>query len=415
MSSYRNSGSSDRGSGGSRGGYRGGQSSSNNYSRGGSGGRRPRPIKEIDVHALVRNIENAKNLPQPEPHVTLHQFEDFDILPELKLSIAKRGYITPTPIQDLAIPPILNGEDVVAIANTGTGKSGAFLIPLIDKILEDNTQRVLVIVPTRELAMQLDDELRKLTVGMRIYSVIGVGGLSIMPQRAKLRQPHNVVIGTPGRLTDLVDRGDLKLERYATIVLDEVDRMLDMGFVADMQYLINQMAPVRQSLFFSATITPAVERIMKDFVQEYTKVSAKTPNSPVNIEQIIIELSRSDDKVQKLKEVLDEFEVKKALVFVRTKWSAQRLGDQLYQDGYQADSIHGDKRQSQRQKIMQNFKSGSIAVLVATDVAARGLDINELSHVINFDLPETNDDYTHRIGRVGRAGKKGAAISFVVR
>lgn len=410
--SFEGRDNSDRGysnSGGNRGGQR------NGGPRGGGRGgmRKARPIKQIDVASLISRIERQASAPAAAPHIIQHQFSDFKIAEELKENIANRGYVTPTPIQDLAIPEILKGKDVVGIASTGTGKSGAFLIPIIDKILSDKMQRALIVVPTRELASQVDDELRKLTGNLRIYSVICVGGLSIMPQRGKLRQMHNIVIGTPGRLKDLVDRGDLQLMRYSTIVLDEVDRMLDMGFVRDMQYLIDEMPDNRQSLFFSATMAPAVEKIMQQFVNEYTKVAAKSEHTSATINQIIVEVGKNEDKVEKLKEILDSEEVTKSIVFTRTKWSAQRLGDALFKMGYEADSIHGDKRQAQRQKIMQKFKAGALKVLVATDVAARGLDIKDLSHVINFDLPETADDYTHRIGRVGRAGKTGVAISMV--
>lgn len=415
MSQFNNSRRGDNRGFNKHRGNRGGFNQGRNSGGRSFGGHRPaRPKKEVDIHRIIAHVESMKAI-ETKAHVNQHTFASFNILPELKQSIGKRGYVDPTPIQDLAIPPILKGQDVVGLADTGTGKSAAFLIPLLNKVLASRQNRTLIVVPTRELAIQLENELYKLAGGLNIHAVICVGGMNIMRQIQNLSRNHNFVIGTPGRLKDLVNRNQLHLERYSAIVLDEVDRMLDMGFVHDMKFLIQKLPENRQSLFFSATMTGEVEKIMKDFVHEYVKVSAKSAGMPANIEQKVVEVTDPAQKYDTLKSVLDQMEVSKTIVFVRTKWGAERLGNQLAKDGYKADSIHGDKRQNQRQRTMQAFKEGKLEVLVATDVAARGIDVASLSHVINFDLPETTEDYTHRIGRVGRAGKTGVAISFKVK
>lgn len=376
---------------------------------GGRGGGNRKP--EIDVKRLITSFQNAA--PQVEVvHEIKHKFTDFNIANGLKANIAKRGFTDPTPIQDQAIPPILEGKDLVGIANTGTGKSAAFLIPLINKVAKDPQQKVLIMAPTRELALQILEEMQALCSGSGIYGVSCVGGMNINRQISDIRRRHNFVIGTPGRLKDLVNRGILKLENFNSVVLDEVDRMLDMGFIVDMQYLIAKLPKERQSLFFSATLTGEVETVMQKFVNDYVKVSVKTGETAANVKQEVVEINAPEDKLPKLYEILDNPEVKKVLIFVRTKRAADRMESVLIQKGYKAEAIHGDKRQSQRQRTLNNFKSGRLQVLVATDVAARGLDISGLTHVINYELPDNNEDYVHRIGRVGRAGNKGVAISF---
>jgi superfamily II DNA/RNA helicase len=237
--------------------------------------------------------------------------------------------------------------------------------------------------------------------------------MSIFNQVKGLRNFHNVVIGTPGRLKDLYERRSLILSGYTTIVLDEVDRMLDMGFIRDIEFLLDKLPKNRQSLFFSATINRDVEVVMTRFVKEYVKVSVKTRDNKDNISQSIVEVSSPTQKLDKLKELIKTENMERAIVFVRTKRGADKLDEHLYAEGYKVAAIHGDKRQSQRLKILDAFKAGKLKILIATDVVARGIDVHDVTHIINFDLPESLDDYIHRIGRTGRADKKGIALTFI--
>jgi ATP-dependent RNA helicase RhlE len=388
---------------------RGGGSRFNNSRRGG-GSRRPKQ-GHIDLHKMIRKaIVTEKVVDVNNP---TYSFDDLDIARELKENIRRKGFLTPTPIQDQAIPHILLGKDTVGIANTGTGKTGAFLIPLLDKVFKNNSERVLIIAPTRELAEQINEELYLLTKSMRINSVLCVGGMNIGPQMYKLRNPHNFIIGTPGRLLDLVNRRMIDLSKFKTIVLDEVDRMLDMGFINDIKLIISQLPEDRHSMFFSATMNPGVERVMSMFVKEYVSVSVKTGETADNINQDVIHVTNRDEKVLKLEELLLSDQLQKVIIFVRTKIGVEKLDDHLYRKGFKVDSLHGNKTQSKRKRALANFKNGSANILVATDVAARGLDVPNVTHVINFDMPDTYEDYIHRIGRTGRASQIGNALTFV--
>ncbi len=343
----------------------------------------------------------------------VHAFSDFVISPELKQAIAARGYSKPTPIQDGSIPYVLQGKDIIGIANTGTGKTGAFLIPLIDKVRKSRHEQVLIIVPTRELAIQIEDELRAITKGLKIYSVCAVGGVSISPQLRALRQKNEFVIGTPGRLKDLVERRALNLKDYATIVLDEADRMLDMGFIDDMRYIMERMPTPRQTLFFSATLSPDIERLVGQFLTDPVRVMVKKRDTSKNVHQDVVRIAPGIDKVDVLHDLIGHPDFAKVLVFGRTKHGVEKLAGILGKRGIRAESIHGNKSHGQRQRALQNFKQNRAQVLVATDVAARGLDIPAVTHVINFDLPNTYDDYVHRIGRTGRADMSGKALTFI--
>ena len=341
-----------------------------------------------------------------------HKFTDFEIDERLKQNIITKGYILPTPIQDRAIPHVLRGEDVVGIANTGTGKTAAFLIPLINKILQNNKENVLVVVPTRELAIQIDDELKGFTRGLKIFSAVCVGGASMSNQIRNLRYQNNFIIGTPGRLKDLIEQKYLNLSTFKTVVLDEADRMLDMGFIADMKFMMARMSKERHTLFFSATMSRDIEALIKDFLKNPVSISVKTGDTAKNVDQDIVRLL-GKNKVDVLHNLLTDNEFKKVLVFGRTKHGVEKLSKLLVQKGHRAESIHGNKNLSRRQRALGMFKNSQVKVLVATDVAARGLDINDVSHVINFDLPATYDDYVHRIGRTGRGSKTGKALTFV--
>ena len=342
-----------------------------------------------------------------------HNFIDFEVDAKLKANIISKGYSTPTPIQDKAIPHVLKGQDVVGIANTGTGKTAAFLIPLIHKVLTEHKENILIVVPTRELALQIEEELTGFIMGMKLYSTVCVGGTPIGSQIRALRYRNEFVIGTPGRIKDLVERKCLHLGHFKTVVLDEADRMLDMGFINDMRFFMNLMSKNRHTLFFSATWSPEIEKLVKEFLKDPVMISVKTQDTAKNVDQDVVRVGRGDNKLDILHSMLIKPDFNKVLIFGRTKHGVEKLTSLLVARGFKAESIHGNKNQSGRQRSLKLFKEGKVQVLVATDVAARGLDISDVSHVINFDIPATYEDYVHRIGRTGRAGKKGKALTFV--
>jgi len=385
-----------------------------NYGRNRSGfggrsrGERIDPAKFINKAVITEEAEHFK----PE-----HLFQDFKIDDHLKRSIVAKGYAVPTPIQDRAIPHILRGTDIVGIANTGTGKTGAFLIPLIQKVRLNKKEKVLILAPTRELAIQINQELKEFALGIKsgtsIFSVCCVGGANIMRQISELRYDYNFIIGTPGRLKDLVERKRINLAEFGTIVLDEADRMLDMGFINDMRFVMDRMPKARQTLFFSATVSSVIEKLVKEFLREPVRISVKTRDTAKNVEQDVVRVQRGTNKIDVLHELLNREEFSKVLIFGRTKHGVEKLSKELVHRGFKAESIHGNKNHSKRQRALGLFKDNHTKILVATDVAARGLDIDDVSHVINFDLPATYDDYVHRIGRTGRADKRGKALTFI--
>ena len=340
-------------------------------------------------------------------------FYGLGIAPGILDIISKMGFTTPTPIQDQAMPYILDGKDVIGLANTGTGKTGAFIVPLIDKVYKDRKQKVLIVTPTRELASQIDAEFREFSKGMQMFSTQIIGGANMGKQLSSLYRNPNFIIGTPGRLNDLIRRGKLKLSGFQNIVLDEVDRMLDMGFIEDIQKILSFLPDTRQSLFFSATISPRISNLIKNFLDNPITVTVKSAVTAENIEQDIIKVARDQNKLEVLHELLIKEEFDKVLIFGKTKRGVDSLSNELASRGFKATSIHGDKPQNKRERALRQFKQDELNILVATDVAARGLDIDNVSHVINYDLPENYDDYVHRIGRTGRANKRGIALTFV--
>ncbi len=374
------------------------------------GRRRSVSKSTVSASAYVNKAEIQNSV---DATVITHRFDDFLIDSRIKQNINLHGYNIPTPIQDQVIPYILQGRDVIGIANTGTGKTAAFLIPLINKIIHNRSEKVLVIVPTRELAVQINDELKEFTKSLNIYSTLIIGGASINRQILELRQNLNVIIGTPGRLKDLIKRQFLHLGNFQNIVLDEVDRMVDIGFINDIKYIISLLPQNRQSLFFSATVPPAINSIIQSFLKNPITVSVKMKEMAYGIDQDVIRVNSKEEKVEKLQNMLRLEEFKKVLIFGRTKWGVERLSKTLQQKGFLAASIHGNKSQSQRLRALSQFKQNQLQVLVATDIAARGIDVVDISHVINFDEPSTYTDYIHRIGRTGRAQKLGKALTFV--
>lgn len=390
----------------------------NNYNGGFNGGRRrssggSRGPKKQSIHPskFINKTAKEVELVHYEPK---HQFTDFALNTVLQDNLASLKFTSPSAIQDQAIPTALSGRDVIGLANTGTGKTAAFLLPILEKLNGDERRNsVLIMAPTRELAQQIDDEFKRFSRGLRLFSAVCVGGMNIERQIRDLkRQPH-VIIGTPGRLKDLINRRALRLNQINTFVLDEADRMLDMGFIADIRFVAQLIPTDRQTLCFSATMTPNIAALIQDFMQDPETVSVRTSETSDHVEQDVVEAYDKVHKLEVLNELLSQEEFEKVLVFGETKFGVQRLADALSKSGIPAEAIHGNKSQSQRQRALNAFKANKVNVLVATDVAARGLDIPNVSHVINFDQPNTYDDYVHRIGRTGRGGKTGKALTFV--
>ena len=366
--------------------------------------------KYIDPALFVQKAVEATS----ETYTPVNHFIDFPLVDQLKKNIAQRGYTIPTPIQDQAIPHLLQGKDVVGIANTGTGKTAAFLVPLINKVFLNRSQKTLIIAPTRELAVQIYDELRNLSQGMSIFGALCIGGVPMGGQIYQLRRNPHFVIGTPGRLKDLEQQRILNLSQYNSIVLDEVDRMLDMGFIDDVKYLISRLPSPRHSLFFSATIASRLSDLMHSFLKDPVTISVKSRDTATNVDQDVVRMN-GKQKIEVLHDLLIQDDFRKVLIFGRTKWGMERLAKSLDDRGFKVASIHGNKSQNQRQRALSQFKDDHVQILLATDIASRGLDIPDVTHVINYEVPESYEDYIHRIGRTGRADKKGIALTFLDR
>lgn len=400
--SSRGHSSSNRSGGNGRGGGRssGGRS---------GGGRGNRVMPTFDPTQFIN--KNPVEV-QEDVYVPKHQFDDFAIDGRLKKTIKEMGITTPSPIQDQVIPSILEYKDVVGLAETGTGKTAAFLIPLIELKKKDIKTATLILTPTRELALQVDMELKKLAKNFRFFSAVCVGGTNIGPQIRQLRRPNHFVIGTPGRIKDLLERGVLKTSHMTSVVLDEADRMLDMGFIHDMKEILGQLPEERQTLFFSATMDDKTKGLVKDFMDNPTIVSVKKKDVTDSILQDVVPCVHTH-KFETLVDLLKQEAFTRVIIFGAMKHSVEKLGIELNRNGILTESIHGNKNHSQRQRSLKRFKSGQVQVLVATDVAARGIHVDNVSHVINYDLPNTFEDYVHRIGRTGRGAEKGKALTFV--
>lgn len=390
-----------------------GQRSRRSYRNFGRGRRNTRGNRfrgtKIDPAKYIAKAEagEAVSVYVPDSKLT-----DFNLAKILQKNILRKNYIHPTKIQDQSIPHILEGRDLLGLACTGSGKTAAFLIPMINKAINDRVQKCLIVVPTRELAEQIRQELLQLSEGSQVRSVLVIGGKSIRNQVHALKKQPQFVIGTPGRLMDLCNRRSLRLDDFNNVILDEVDRMLDMGFIKDIEFLILRLMREKQSLFFSATMTDKAEKIARDLLRDPVKVQVEKQSPLKNVEQNIVRVN-SQNKLELLQNLLNKEEFEKVLVFSRTKHGADRMARKLKDKGFQIDSIHGDKSQARRARSIDSFKSGKIKILVATDVASRGLDINDITHVINYDEPSDFDIYIHRIGRTGRVGKPGNALTFV--
>ncbi|MDD3762322.1 MAG: DEAD/DEAH box helicase [Nevskiales bacterium] len=349
-------------------------------------------------------------------------FDSLGLGPGLVRAVADQGYDTPTPIQARAIPAILQGRDLLAAAQTGTGKTAAFTLPMLHRLMQrpaagkKGAVRALVLVPTRELAAQVEESVR--VYGQHISglrTVLVFGGVSINPQISALRKGADIVVATPGRLLDHVGQRTVDLSQVEFLVLDEADRMLDMGFIRDIRKVIQLLPAQRQNLLFSATFSPDIRKLAEGLLQQPETIDIAPRNSAADsVEQRAIFVEKAE-KAQLLGYIISRFNWRQVLVFTRTKHGANRLTERLIKDGIGAAALHGNKSQGARTRALAQFKSGEIRALVATDIAARGLDIDQLPHVVNFELPAVPEDYVHRIGRTGRAGERGEAIALVCR
>ena len=423
-SSSSNTGNSSRKNSGSS--YRGGKSNnSHSSSRNGGrsrsrgrrsyrGGRRKSSNNTTTINpqkyiSKAQPIQENKN----EQNFEALQFSDLALHDNLLENLNRKGFTSATEIQTKAIPAIVAGQNVLGISSTGSGKTGAFLIPMVNKILTGNNESLLVVAPTRELAMQIEKEAISLVLGTFIRVTRVIGGESMGRQISQLKRRPHIVIGTPGRINDMAERGVLKLQFFNNIVLDEVDRMLDMGFVHDITKIYNALGQEKQALFFSATIDNRVEKIISSLVSSYESFKINSNTSAKNVNQDVIRYSSRDEKVEKLHVLLIKEEVTKTIVFIETKRYVDKVERELQNRGFKAVAIHGGKTQGKRKSVLRKYRDNHFNVLIATNVAARGLDVDDISHVINFDEPQTYDEYIHRIGRTGRNGRSGTAYTFV--
>lgn len=352
-------------------------------------------------------VEVAETTYEPQ-----HTFTTFGLDKRVVGNVLQNKLTIPSPIQDQVIPHILEGRDVIGLAETGTGKTAAFLLPLIHKTLSEYNRTTLILTPTRELALQIDGELKKFSHNLRLYSTICVGGTNIRPQISGLRRKNHFIIGTPGRVIDLIERKHFDTSKVTTVVLDEADRMLDMGFINDMREILAGVPADRETLFFSATMSKDIERLVHDFLRDHVTVSVKKKEVTNSIFQDVVRYHHHD-KFETLVKLFENPELKRVLIFGAMKHSVEKLSKELVAAGIKADAIHGNKSHGQRQHALTRFKGGQVRVLVATDVAARGIHVDNVSHVINYDLPNTFEDYVHRIGRTGRGSERGIALTFV--
>lgn len=371
---------------------------------------RKKAVSTINPNLLVKQAVSVETA----PFVAEQSFSEMPLSDSLKNNIRLKGYTEPTEIQQKSINDLIAGRNMIGIAATGTGKTGAFLIPVIEKMLADDTTTCLVVVPTRELAQQVEDEFKSLTRGHKLFSACFIGGTSVNTDMGKARRKQNLIVGTPGRLNDLTSRGTLRLGNTPILVLDEFDRMLDMGFINDIKKIIALMKNRKQTMLFSATYEKAQQNLIKQFVQNPVRINISSLNNAADtVEQDIIRVGANENKFEVLYNLLSGEGFERVILFAETKRNVDKISQQLRKVGINSDVIHGNKSQNYRTKAIRMFKMGKTRVLVATDVAARGIDVDGVTHVINYQLPQTMDSYIHRIGRTGRAGKKGMAYTFV--
>lgn len=381
-----------------------------NYYSNKNGRSRSRQPKKAFIHPS-KFIQAAKPVSEGiyEPQ---HKFDDFNISQKILNNLNVMDYKSPSPIQDQTIPLALKGKSILGIANTGTGKTAAFAVPVLNRLLVEPKSKAIILAPTRELAEQIKQQCSLIAKDSGLKSALLIGGSSMGRQLNELKFNPSIIIGTPGRVKDHLTRRSLKIQDCNIVVLDEVDRMLDMGFVHDITHILSHASKNRQSYYFSATLDERVRNIISKFTSEIAHITVKSGDTSSNVEQNII-THNDTNKIDKLYEILVHKTTSKAIIFDDTHRLVEKLSKELANRGFSVESIHGGKSQSQRQRVLKLFKNNQLQVLVATDVAARGLDVSDVTHVINYSLPQTYDDYVHRIGRTGRAGKIGNALTFV--
>jgi len=369
-----------------------------------------KPASSINPKQLVRSAM-PKDMITYEPTRT---FDEMPIIGRLKTILKQKGYTHPTEIQDKTLEDLLAGKDLIGIAKTGTGKTAAFMVPIIHRLLTGRPFQTLIMVPTRELAQQVLKEFHSMSTGLGLNAACFIGGTGLAHDLKTARRMNHVVIGTPGRLNDLVQRRALRMSDFTVLVLDEFDRMLDMGFSPDVMRLALAMTNRKQTALFSATIDKTQSRLINQLTENPVEVKVSTGDVTADlVDQDVVNIPPGETKMNVLINLLSDPQFDKVLLFAETKRMVQRLHRDLTRAGISVDQIHGDKSQSLRKKALDRFRHGQVKVLVATDVAARGLDITDVSHVINFQLPRDFQSYLHRIGRTGRAGKSGKALTFV--
>jgi superfamily II DNA/RNA helicase len=370
-------------------------------------------IKKENI-AIEKYIKEAQ-APELNEYESKNTFKDFNLHNIIVKGLDFKKITKPTAIQDSAIGHALEGKDVIGLANTGTGKTLAFILPIVHKILTENDKKAIIIAPTRELAEQIVAELKTIIFNTNIRTCLIIGGARMDRQIKDLKNHPAIVVGTPGRIKDHINRRTLRLDSFNIVALDEVDRMLDMGFIKDITEILSNVNQVRQNLFFSATIDERVSKIIHDFCNNdnLVRVEVKTGETADNVNQDVVKPNGTITKIVQLQNVLNQYSSNKVLIFDDTQRSVERLTRELNGLGYKASSIHGGKSQSQRRRALQEFKASEVQLLVATDVAARGIDVPNVDLVINYNQPQTYADYIHRIGRSGRAGKVGQAITFI--
>ncbi|REJ84866.1 MAG: ATP-dependent helicase [Bacteroidetes bacterium] len=344
-------------------------------------------------------------------------FTELQLIEPLMEALKKKSYTVPTPIQSKSIPPILEGKDILGCAQTGTGKTAAFSLPMLQLLHNSKNGsrrniRALILAPTRELATQIKESIDTYGSGLGLTHTVIFGGVSQVNQVNRLKQGVEILIATPGRLLDLMQQGLIKLNHIEFFVLDEADRMLDMGFIHDIKKIIEKLPAKRQTLLFSATFPDEIKKLSSKLLKDPVQISVTPVASTVDTVKQVVYYVNKADKRSLLKHVIKNESIDHAIVFTRTKRGADRIVRELNKSGIKSDSIHGDKSQNARERALKSFKSRSIQILVATDIASRGIDVDKLSHVINFEIPETPEAYVHRIGRTGRAGESGTALSF---
>jgi superfamily II DNA/RNA helicase len=412
----------------SGGGFGGNRSSSFSRKPRKQSGFSPEELNQI-IASAKKHAEIEKNTQKEDSKKWQGSFQDLGLPNRILSMITKAGYSEPTEIQGLTIPAVLASRDVVGISQTGSGKTAAFLLPLLSQFLlksrqieskkdettsETEIKKVLVIAPTRELALQIEECLFKLGhKSLNLFSITCIGGSSMGRQVSILRKKPEFVIGTPGRLLDLSNRGIIDFSQFNRVVVDEVDQMFDMGFIDDIESILSQTDDKRQLLFFSATVDKKISALFERHLKNPVLLDVRATKSNYNVEQRILKVRNNNERLSTLKDLIVEEKAEKAIVFSQTKYQVDEIYDHLREHGFTVVSIHGDKTQGDRQRSLRRFKQGEANIIVATNVAARGLDIDNVSHVFNYELPQSSEDYIHRIGRTGRGGKKGVAITLI--